>query len=193
MKKILIVLLSVLLALSFISCEKDKSEEVIANYEEFCKVYKIDNAALSLFSSASTETDLSKVTISSNSIPYFLKAVLSSNEDITGPSGSTNFTSGSYTNKTEGDTTTVTITDAVFKVSYKIGDKNVTDEEYKISGTCITKNPEDGTGSYDYSLTINGTGYSITMSGEKGKVTSATVNGKAVDVRLLNSQPSFSN
>ncbi len=192
MKKILIVLLSVLLALSFISCEKDKSEEVIANYEEFCKVYKIDNTALSLFSSASTETDLKETSIDTKNLSSFLSALLSSS-DITGPSASTNFTSGSYAKKTEGDTTKVTITDAVFKVSYTIGDKNVTDEEYKISGTCVTKNPEDGTGSYDYSLTINGTGYSITMSGEKGKVTSATVNGKAVDVRLLNSQPSFSN
>ncbi len=37
MKKVLIVLLSVLLALSFISCEKDKSGEVIQNYEDFKK------------------------------------------------------------------------------------------------------------------------------------------------------------
>ncbi len=37
MKKVLIVLLSVLLALSFISCEKDKSGEVIQNYEDFVK------------------------------------------------------------------------------------------------------------------------------------------------------------
>lgn len=37
MKKILIVLLSVLLALSFISCEKDKSGEVIQKYEDFKK------------------------------------------------------------------------------------------------------------------------------------------------------------
>ncbi len=37
MKKVLIVLLSVLLALTFISCEKDKSGEVIQNYEDFIK------------------------------------------------------------------------------------------------------------------------------------------------------------
>lgn len=37
MKKVLIVLLSVLLALTFISCEKDKSGEVIQNYEDFVK------------------------------------------------------------------------------------------------------------------------------------------------------------
>lgn len=45
MKKVLIILLSVLLALTFISCEKDKSGEVIQNYEDFMKSYNAHRKA----------------------------------------------------------------------------------------------------------------------------------------------------
>lgn len=35
MRKVITILLVVFLALSFVGCEKDKSEEVVKNYEDF--------------------------------------------------------------------------------------------------------------------------------------------------------------
>ena len=73
MKKILIVLLSILLALSFILCEKDKSEEVIANYEEFAKACSVGMAAIEFFPQESKA--LSDITIGNDE--SFLVALLS--------------------------------------------------------------------------------------------------------------------
>lgn len=50
MKKVLIVLLSVLLALTFISCEKDKSGEVIQNYEDFTNTYNAYSKVRNIYS-----------------------------------------------------------------------------------------------------------------------------------------------
>lgn len=75
MKKILIVLLSILLALSFILCEKDKSEEVIANYEEFAKAYSVGMAAIEF--SPQESKALSDITIGNDDLRSFLVALLS--------------------------------------------------------------------------------------------------------------------
>ena len=57
MKKVLIALLAVLLLLSFTSCEKDKSEEVIAAYEEFISVKDICEEANWMLVNVEVEKD----------------------------------------------------------------------------------------------------------------------------------------
>ena len=47
MRKVITILLVVFLALSFVGCEKDKSEEVVKNYEDFMRTHEIENSLYS--------------------------------------------------------------------------------------------------------------------------------------------------
>lgn len=196
MKKILLSLLVLLSLLSFVSCEKDKSEEVISNYENFTETFMMVNPVAGIFPTE-TNTALKDTEIDNDSLTAFLSAIhsgkkvtLSSNDNT-----KTKFDGGYI--KIEGKDEkkkTSEISNASFTVSYKVDDTKVENKTYKISSTA-TLNESDDKVSFTYSLTINDktsstmndkTYKSISYTYDGEKFTSAKVDGKDVSLRLLN-------
>ncbi len=208
MKKVLIVLLSVLLALSFVSCESDKSEEIISTYveyiegEKFCySVYdslselyttKKDNGSYSL----AKETTIFKDTTIENTsyISNLVKAVSDINEceikSATAKSGkitceSENPDSTSYKREVSYDSV---IVDVVYtdssedeqSISLSINGK------YSYMNTWEKDTYKTLSGTKSHDITVNNKTYKIELSYNSEKTTSAKVNGKSVDLRLIN-------
>lgn len=173
MKKVLIVLLSVLLLVSFVSCEKDKSEEIIKNLEDFYTAKNIcENAAKILTESAYTGESLAKDKIEHDGLMDCLNALDLDPEvtEITNATGSATFTDGV---KTYND----------IVVTYTKSDGS--DYDLSFSG----KFDGSTTDKYSYELKVAGTDYSVswTYDNSTGKYATASVNGNDVEVRLLNS------
>ena len=185
MKKVLIALLAVLLLLSFTSCEKDKSEEVIAAYEEYCKVCSVGSWAYASFkypeSGSVNFTSLTKDNISENQLSYCLDYLDGSWLDkVDAVEGSV---TGTYS-KTDAD-----ITFKGVKITYYVEGDSTTKHELTIDGTFkFTQNTDMTTGKVEANMTINGNAFAFSYTVENSKYTAASVNGKSVDVRILNSQ-----
>lgn len=215
MKKVLIVLLSVLLALSFISCEKDKSGEVIQNYEDFIKSSRTGSSLNSIFSPYIREkrdtktykidkefSDADKDDIKSllEDKSYYVGKILGL-DDITVTSVE------SVSGKLQGDASDYTASDVVIKFKYTTSngkdDEEATDKaidgeikmNMKYSDSGING---DGIETYSVSsLSLQGVSYKDVSyseawkkTGERNytlvKYTSATVGGNNVELRLLN-------
>ncbi len=205
MKKVMIVLLAALLLVSFSSCEKDKSEDVIATYESFCKVQEIAVDVPLIFSdmnvhnNAPVEKSNSDISIDSD-LTYLLEAVDSKYEKITTLKDLSATGTVKREVSEEGTTRTETWTVTNCEVSFKYtveGSEDYIDDKITINGTFVEKTL--GTrGSYeaeevDASFSLNGTNYSISYAtNTKPSFTRAKVNGNDVDLRLLNS-PSLYN
>ncbi len=187
MKKSLLVIALVLLSLFFVSCNKesaDKSEEMVARYEKFCETYMMMSSTTGLFPKE-TNKALRDVEISTESMKAFLKD-LNPGKEIEVTTEGLKFDGGSIIIDGDDKKGTATADQASFKVSYKIDTKEVSNEEYKISLNS-SKETNEKTASVSFSLTINDKVYStITYKSEGEKFTSATVDGKEVNVRLLN-------
>ena len=189
MKKVLIVLLSVLLLISFVSCEKDKSEEVIETYEEFWETYRTINAT----TGALSEGTNNKPTLETKDFPdynvYRALRILGYNEvnnlEVTSGEGSTSLTS-------EGDDSTQKYENIKVVAS---GEGNpIKTYTLAFSGT-IKESGDSATDTYDanFTITVNDDTHTYTMKyvmDKEHNFISASVNGKAVDVRLLNSTAS---
>lgn len=199
MKKSLSVILMILLLLFFVSCEKDKSEEVISTYEKFCKTYMLMTPVTELFPTTQPGDGgkLGDVAISEEHMKSFLSAYTRYEiEDITiTDETSLKFKTGIIT--IEGDATKKTAVikpdqEAKITVSYKVSgeeegkEAEKSNEEYKIVMSSSIDIGEKAK-SVSFALTLNGNVYgTISYTFEGDKFTSASVDGKKVNVRLLN-------
>ena len=203
MKKVLIVLLSVLLALSFVSCESDKSEEIIANYEAFKKAYPVAYGAVytlsnnATWTSATGEIDnsFSDKSISDGSywcIAYLIRNLTSDKYVYEDGIVSATLKSGKLTGQRNLETKVydVTVSDVVLEVTYKpdtSSDKTET-TEFKMNGN-FTKYSDGKKNELACNLTVNNVECNVSYTieyGDKTQYTSAKVNGKDVELRLLN-------
>ncbi len=211
MRKVLIVLLSVLLALSFVSCEKDKSGEIIAVYDEYVRGNNfVQGAFFSLNGLAKSvkdgyiyyndETTLSGQDITNKS--YYVGSIIKIVDGIK----SLNVTaavakSGTITIKSDSTETTYgrtfTFTDCVINATYDdYSDKETKNDQKKsltINGTYSylakynegEKNHLSTTYTFDFS--VGDTTCKIEREYDSNSnLVSTKVNGKSVDLRLVN-------
>lgn len=207
MKKLFTILLVVFLVVfSFVGCEKDKSEEVIQNYEDFEKTKSamFILGAVSKDLSSSEKTELSKEKITTDTLSDVLYTVEHERKTVTEvlDAKGTIFSEG----KVEKGVTSASVKFSGVEIKYKY----TTDEEKEpkegiltLSGTiaydikAVSQESTEIHYSYRTSgLAINGVSYKdITleqsMNKDGFKTTSATVGGKAVDVRLINASVSI--
>ena len=235
MRRVITILLVVFLALSFVGCEKDKSEEVVKNYEDFMRTHEIENS-LSSYSyglpngvdptkkgkpANFKEEDISKELVSA--LHYDLDNVWIDDTSIT-----IEEVKGQYEKYSERETTTSEdgkTTNVEGKNTFKIFDLEITyiytddnnkkirrtitisgeyEDNYKSKSVEVEGNTED---SYTETITcsgleVDGTSYgNIEYTSEAKfennnvisawKLTGATVNGKNVDLRLLEASGRF--
>lgn len=161
MKKLSIVLLCALLAFSFVSCEKDKSGDMITNYENFMTGWIGSSDTYNLFKQRlPSETGEANVDLKDTlvyDVEDFVKSYLN-NEDIDVSSDSVNFTEGKITGTKTDTSENYTITDAKFKVTYKENDESTETKEldFLINGTYeASEDEEANTESKAYNFTIN--------------------------------------
>lgn len=189
MKKVLIAMLAVLLLLSFTSCEKDKSEEVIAVYEEFITVNNICERTDRMLSGIAIDKDN---TVNEGMLASLLRVLDGTDAEI--HIKSNKISSGSKNSSTSEDgTTTRTYSDVGIEYTYTEGsDSTVKSGTFSVDGTYVNKSPEIRAASAykdaSYEMTINGVKYKLSYYRDYyGKYTRASVNGKDVEIRLLNS------
>ena len=202
MKKVLIVLLSVLLALSFVSCESDKSEEIIAVYDEYVRGSNFTwNAYYSfngLYDTKDGETTLNGGTITkTGNVGSLIRIV----DDISSLSV-TEAVAKSGTIKVSSESTettygkTFTFTDCVIDATYNDYSGEETKKGEKttltINGTFSCVDTLDADGNYTsytnyYNFSIGDLSYKVECEYDANdKCTSAKVNEKSVDLRLVN-------
>ena len=210
MKKVLIVLLSVLLALSFVSCESDKSEEIIAVYDEYVRGRNFTNGAFYSFYDLLTyeedgyiyyndETTLSDNDITNRDYVGDLIAIVDDVKylDVTSAVAK----SGTIKNTSDStDTTysnTITFTDCVIDAIYtdNSGEKAKEGEKttLEINGQYSYLSQYDEgkknilSRSYTYDFSIDEISYRIELEKDADyNFTSVKVNEKSVDLRLIN-------
>lgn len=204
MKKVLIVLLSVLLALSFVSCESDKSEEIIAVYDEYVRGSNFTwNAYYSfngLYDTKDGETTLNGGTITqTGNVGSLIRIV----DDISSLSV-TEAVAKSGTIKVSSESTETTyekkytFVDCVIDATYDdySGEEKKEGEQttFSINGSrsyLYNYNDEDKTKMVSwtncYDFTVGDLSYKVEYEYDKDdNITSAKVNGKSVDLRLVN-------
>ncbi len=202
MKKVLIVLLSVLLALSFVSCESDKSEEIIAVYDEYVRGDNFTRYAYSsfsgLYSTKDGETTLNDNDITNSDIVDDLIRIVDGIKSLS----LTNAVAKSGTIKVENESTettkgrTITFTDCVIDATYNDYSEKETKKGEKttlaINGTFSwedTYDDDENLTSWTnyYNFSIGDLSYKLERAYDKySTCTSAKVNGKSVDLRLVN-------
>ncbi len=188
MKKILLILSAVLLLFSFVSC-KDSSEDIVAVYEEYKATEVIKNRVYGLFNCSGGFEGTVKYTLTekdteTTSLAPLFKALGIEEEPATIES-----VSGTM------EVTRVSGTDIEYKdieIKYTIsGSEEV--KTFTLSGTYKANVPDasvKGVTNDDYSFKLNGKEYSLSNSriSSERKYTRAVVNGKNVEIRLLNSR-----
>ncbi len=195
MKKSITAVLLIILALLFVSCDNDKSEEVIATYEKFCQTYVMMAPVTGLFpdtTTAESGDSLANKAIEKKNMAAFLSA-LHPGKEIEVTTTSPTFTKGTI--KITGDEKKKTAVvgsdpEAQFSISYKMTkDKETEQKTDELHFISLNSSMEDNEKviTVSYSLTLDEKVYgSITYSHDGEKFTSATVDGKSVDLRLLN-------
>lgn len=195
MKKVLIVLLSVLLALSFVSCESDKSEEIIAVYNEYRNGLSLwDSMRWSLGYDPYTDAETTLAEGTEIEDTYYLRELIELVEDVTYAKNATGIIkSGKITVKSEengnDEKRTVVIKDAVIEATYTdyYGDKENKNITLKLNGTYdYSFKAETNVNSYSYDLKANDISFEIASELKESLYTSAEVNGKAVNLKLVN-------
>lgn len=210
MRKITIVLIAVLLVLSMTSCQKDKSEEIISTYVEFKEGLIFGYGAYQSFSGLYTwdDPEVDKTLIDGEKITetYNLVRVLGISDDlksieITAAVTKSGKITGTKTEITNLSSRTLIFKDAVIEVTYTdySGEEEKKDQKVTVTvnGTYswgLTLNPEakSSISSYSFDFTVNNKTYKVTTVYDNiaSKITSATVNGKDVNLTLVNS-PNF--
>ena len=191
-----IILLCILAACALTSCEKDKSNEIVNTYADFVKSNYIGETTYAAFV-ANLVTGSNNITLNSSShikaglIGNLLHAVGGytwfENVDVTIESGQIQGTS-------TGGNVDITIKDAKFKATFDVigsdGNKKSETMEFLINLHYV-KNEEGVYNSQSFTYNINGTSASISYKVDLSipRFITATVNGKAVDFRLLDLAP----
>ena len=199
MRKVLIVLLSSLLLFSFASCEKDKSEEIAQTFVDFVDSVNLlqdlydsfDDVIISDTDYNTTPIDLSKSTAQPAFSSSFLKRYITIEDkqkiDVTKVESK-----GTISGTTE-DKEDITFTDTSFTITYNVlsAEDKVVEEGKKLTLT-LSGNyyavEKDHTYTVTISMTLNGTEYAASMVTDysSNSVTEATVNGKDVNLTLVN-------
>ena len=187
MKKIIIVLLSLLLLFSITSCEEDKSGEVIETFEEFVYARELCLSAKYITGNDGASDDNVEIDdVSKQDLCTFLwdtdekyKTLHPADVEITAASGSV-----------LQETFKSTYTNVSISYSLTFNGEAVTGTA-TVDGT-YTVTKTEGVTTTTYDMTVNGTKYLVKYSqNDDYKCTAASINGKAVDVRLLNSDVSL--
>lgn len=194
MKKVSIIFLVLVMLLAFVSCDKDKSGEMVATYEEFMNTYNSCYKVAMLLGKKA----VSPISVS-NDENFALTINTINNSDIkvteiTEQSGSVTESAGENTNDVDAEYKNISI-----KYKYTEGsDTTVKEGILTVSGTykhqynATSASLSRGTGSNEsvsYVLTINGKQYKLSYFKDINKgYTSASVNGKDVELRLLNAE-----
>ena len=194
MKKALFVLLSVLLiTVSFTSCQKDTSGDIVALYETFMSAHEDlkDTCAVWPDEKGQVGNSLTTNQISSTRVR---NAVRTLSEDTTINISGLTDASGSvfYSSLTSGNTTTQTWDFDKVKIDYNYTSKTVTE---KTAGTLefdgkYTVETTGNTVTKTYDMTINSNSYNIsfTYNSNTYVVSSATCNGQSVETKLINAR-----
>ena len=206
MKKVLIVLLSVLLLVSFVSCEKDKSEEIIETYEDYWRTNRIIDDTIDVLSSddaTKNKTTLDKNDFNEYRVSWALRT-LGYEEEIKSASDCKVISGEGSTSFTSPDENSTLQTYKDIKVSAKTVDsEGNTVDTYTLVFNGTEKVTREGSGDsatdthdVNFTITVNDDTHTYTMKyvnvkDQKNNFVSASVNGKTIDVRLLNSMASI--
>ena len=177
--------------LAFVSCDKDKSGDMINTYEEFVKAY---NNGLEVRTNFAKDGKIETSDISNWELGSIVYTLNGSDIDVK----SLEVADGSSTTLTTSEdknTKTYTFNNISITYKYTEGEKDTTEKDgtYTLTGTYVVTDSADKGSSYSFDLTINtDTKCKIAYSKDaKGAFTSASVNGTDVELRLLNKQPSL--
>ena len=187
MKKFLIIMLSVLLLLSFTSCNKDKSGDVIAAFEKFSNYYSVVKATHAVFSHS--DKPFTKDTVALAQVKNLVSVISGDNSAFTVVA--TDGTTGDMTTDSSKGETTYSATICYDK--YDASGVKTDSGEITISGTCVrssepVRGDSAGIDTDTYDLTINGVEYKVsyTYNYDTLKYEAASVGGTGVELRLLN-------
>ena len=191
MKKISIILLALLMLLAFVSCDKDKSGDMINTYEEFVKAY---NNCLEIPTYFAKDGKIEASDIGNWELRMLVHTLNGSYIGVT----SLEVADGSSTTLTTSEdknTKTYTFNNISITYKYTEGEEDTTEKDgtYTLTGTYVVTDSADKGSSYSFDITVNSeTKCKIAYSKDaKGAFTSASVNGTDVELRLLNKQPSL--
>ena len=204
MRKIVIVLCAVLLVLSISSCEKDKSEEIISTYLEYLEGMFLNRAAYSAFNGLYTWTGDEVDTmltdgeaLKSTDYPNRILKITDglNNFNVTGAVTKSGKITGSKKTEAGSFSEALIFADAVIEVTYTdySGAEEKKDQKatLTINGTYSygwDKSTETKISTYSYDFTVNNKTYKVTKvyDDNASKITAATVNGKDVNLALVN-------
>ena len=190
MKKFLIIMLSVLLLLSFTSCEKDKSGDVIAAFEKFANEKETAYRVYALFSDVNNSA-ITTADVDPSSLGHLLAAYYGEDDDST-QQGTITVTAASGSVTVDGNKYTYDLSFSCDEYKYGESEKYRT-TDFVISGSCECKSePVRAAGAsiinFSSDVTVNGKNYKLSYSYNDGtrKYSAASVDGTAVELRLLN-------
>ena len=213
MKKSLIIMLAVLMAVTVISCEKDKSGEMIQNFEDFKNAEDVFEALVSegfsdeLEDEADAETyavtlDISSLGDNDSKLEYAVEAVMevmADDENLSMIVRSVESKAGTISGTYKEDEQSLTFTNFNVKVKYNVneysGSSSTTikeNEEFtlEISGTYKYSVSAEGVYTLSTALTINGKSYNVEsvyrVEKYERKYTVAKINGNDVNLKILN-------
>ena len=182
MKKVLIILLSLLLLVSITSCNKDKSGEVIETFEEFANAASISINATDLVNNGNPTTEGAETYVGLKDAKDLIVALDSKYKDL---DYDNDLTLSNKTGKITKASGVTSYTGISVDYSFPFNGATVTGT-LTVDGTYTLK--EDGDITYiTYDMTVNGTDYLVDYSYNSNEYLSASINGKEVNVRLLNS------
>ena len=213
MKKSLIIMLAVLMAVTVISCEKDKSGEMIQNFEDFKNAEDVFEALVSegfsdeLEDEADAETyavtlDISDLADSNlESVVEAVMEVMADVENLSMIVKSVDSKAGTISGTYKEDNQSLTFSDFSVAVKYDVKEYSGSssspttikeNEEFtlEISGTYKYSVSAEGVNTLSTALTINGKSYNV-ESVYRGpdyerKYTVAKINGNDVNLKILN-------
>ena len=190
MKKTLLIMLAVLLLFSFVSC-KDGSEEIIAVYEEYKTTASILNYAYNLIDFPDSAENVDYTVVVKDVFSSYFNTLLENKLGIEEEEAKITSTSGRIVGTYKDTEVNLEFKDVEIKYTVSESEK---EKSFTLSGTYKTEiTGESGkrVNSMDYNFKLNGKEYSLSyIYNEAGKkYSSAVVNGKNVELRLLNSTP----
>ena len=213
MKRSLIIMFAVLMAVTVISCEKDKSGEMIQNFEDFKNAEDVFEALVSkgfsdeLEDEADAETyavtlDISSLDDNDSKLEYAVEAVMevmADDENLSMIVRSVESKAGTISGTYKEDEQSLTFTNFNVKVKYNVneysGSSSTTikeNEEFtlEISGTYKYSVSAEGVYTLSTALTINGKSYNVEsvyrVEKYERKYTVAKINGNDVNLKILN-------
>ncbi len=185
MKKLAIVLLAAMLAFSLTSC-KDKGDEVIATYEEFCSTVTLGMRVEQVFGSP-FDYDDPATTAEPNG--HGISAIIGLSSGSACEVKSIDSKAGKVEVTSNDDNSKKTVTWKNVVIGYAEEDGKT--GNLTLNGTyekeAVLNRAKATTTAYRYNFTINGTPYSASYTIDYNTgYSAASVNGKDVNLRILN-------